>query len=76
MKDCLPWEVLYVDDLIAESKNDLRGRIVKLKIIFGTKCLKVNTAKMYGGKQKGKGLVTVCKKEVGNNLILHTTCQK
>jgi len=79
----LPLELLYADDLIAESEESLCDKIVKWKSGLEAKGLKMNTGKTKVScsmkdkvEEKGKWLCGVCKKGVGNNSILCHGCKK
>ena len=78
-----PWELLYVDDLviIAETKDELRMKLIKWKTNLETKGLRVNMKKtkiMISGvdlqtlKDSGKYPCSVCRKAVGGNSIYCT----
>ena len=81
----LPWELLYADDLIlvADSMDELGDKMVRWKDCMERKGLKVNIGKtkvMRSGKgggereKVGKWPCSVCKKGVGENSIQCTSC--
>uniref|UniRef100_UPI00358FAC8D uncharacterized protein n=1 Tax=Myxine glutinosa TaxID=7769 RepID=UPI00358FAC8D len=85
VKEGLPWELLYADDLvlIAESMDGLKEKMNKWKECMETKGLKVNIGKtkvMASGKacgeveRTGKWPCAVCRKGVGVNSIQCTMC--
>src|SRR5260221_12313405 len=78
LREGLPWELLYADDLVlmAESENELREKLLKWKVGLEAKGLKVNVGKtkiMLGGcgmgdlEESGKWHCGVCGKGVGSN---------
>ena len=87
VKEGLPWELLYADDLvlIAESIDELREKMKAWKECMESKGLKVNIAKtkvMESGvgcgevESSGKWPCAVCKKGVGANSIQCTKCDR
>jgi len=87
LREGLPVELLYSDDLIlmAQSEESLRDKIVKWKSRLEVKGLKMNTGKtkvMFSCsmkdrvEEKCKWPCGVCKKRVGNNSILCHGCKK
>ncbi|MBJ5468736.1 hypothetical protein JGG40_23790 [Salmonella enterica subsp. enterica serovar Derby] len=87
VREGLPWEVLYADDLVlaAESKEKLKVRVQKWKASLETKGLRVNVGKtkiMVGGEgprrveEMGKWRCGVCRKGVGRNSLQCTNCLK
>jgi len=83
----LPWELLYADDLvvIAETENDLIKRLNEWKYNMENRGMKVNMNKtkvMISGEcpkvmQKPvRWPCGVCGRDVGNNSIQCTSCQK
>jgi len=85
VKEGLPWELLYADDLvlIAESMDGLKEKMNKWKECMEAKGLKVNIGKtkvMASGKacgeveRTGKWPCAVCRKGVGVNSIQCTMC--
>ena len=84
-KEGLPWELLYADDLVlvAQSKEELREKVLRWKECMDLKGLKVNIEKtkvMRSGKSGGEIVKTgrwpcaVCGKGVGANSIQCTDC--
>ena len=84
MREGLPWELLYADDLVlmAESVEDLKEKVLRWKDCMEVKGLKVNIGKtkvMVSGKncgaieKMGTLSCTVCER-VGNNLVRCTGC--
>ena len=87
VRDGLPWELLYADDLVlmAHSREDLAKKLVAWKSCLEVKGMKVNAAKskvMVGGAglgvlpQSGAWPCGVCGKGVQNNSIQCRGCQK
>ena len=85
VKEGLPYELLYADDLvlIAESVDELREKMSRWKDCMEVKGLKVNIDKtkiMESGvgcgevEKTGKWPCAVCKKGVGKNSIQCTEC--
>ena len=85
VREGLPWELLYADDLVlvAQSLEELSERIVRWKESMEAKGLKVNVGKtkvMRSGKgggqieKVGKWPCTICGKGVGVNSIQCTSC--
>ena len=84
----LPWELFYADDLIlmAETRTALLDKIEKWKAGLEDRGLRVNTSKtkvMVSRKSSGQSDVGhskwpcgVCRKGVGRNSILCTSCNK
>ena len=59
VKEGLPWELLYADDLVlvAQSKEELRERVLQWKECMELKGLKINIGKtkvMRSGKSGGE----------------------
>ena len=59
VKEGLPWELLYADELVlvAQSKEELREKVMRWKECMELKGLKVNIEKtkvMRGGKSGGE----------------------
>ena len=82
---CLPWDVLYADDLVvmAESEQALMRRILKWKKSLSAKSLKVNAAKtkvmtsIEGSSDPisiGEFPCGVCRRGVGSNSVRCTRC--
>ena len=80
VKEGLPWELLYADDLVlmAQSKEELREKVLQWKECMELKGLKLNIEKtkvMRSGKSGGEIVKTgrwpcaVCGKGVGANSI-------
>ncbi|XP_065321326.1 uncharacterized protein LOC135928791 [Gordionus sp. m RMFG-2023] len=86
MREGLPWEILYADDLVlmANSEGELRDKVSKWKMTMEAKGLKMNATKtnvMIGGEnlkieESGKWPCGVCAKGVARNSIQCTRCQK
>ncbi|XP_065315796.1 uncharacterized protein LOC135924631 [Gordionus sp. m RMFG-2023] len=86
MREGLPWEILYADDLVlmANSEGELRDKVSKWKMTMKAKGLKMNASKtkvMIGGEnlkieESGKWPCGVCGKGVARNSIQCTRCQK
>lgn len=85
VREGLPWELLYADDLVlvAESEEELKEKLMKWKNSMESKGLKVNVAKTKvmmwrdGNREEtGKWPCSICKKGVGRNSIECTTCKK
>ncbi|XP_065321248.1 uncharacterized protein LOC135928720 [Gordionus sp. m RMFG-2023] len=86
MREGLPWEILYADDLVlmANSEGELRDKVSKWKMTMEAKGLKMNASKtkvMIGGEnlkieESGKWPCGVCGKGVARNSIQCTRCQK
>ena len=85
VKEGLPWQLLYADDLIlvAQSKEELREKVLRWKECMELKGLKINIEKtkvMRSGKSGGEIVKTgrwpcaVCGKGVGANSIQCTDC--
>ena len=85
VKEGLPWELLYADDLVlvAQSKEELREKVLQWKECMELKDLKVNIEKtkvMRSGKSGGEIVKTgrwpcaVCGKGVGANSIQCSDC--
>lgn len=85
VREGLPWELLYADDLVlmAESMGELKEKVLRWKECMETKGLKVNISKtkvMVSGKncgdveRTGKWPCVVCGKGVGNNSVRCTGC--
>ena len=85
VKEGLPWELLYADDLVlvAQSKEELREKVLRWKECMELKGLKVNIEKtkvMRSGKSGGEIVKTgrwpcaVCGKGVGANSIQCSDC--
>ena len=85
VKEGLPWELLYADDLvlIAQSAEELREKVLKWKKCMEAKGLKINVEKTKvmrsgkgsGGVEKmGKWPCAVCGKGVGVNSSQCTEC--
>ena len=85
MREGLPWELLYADDLVlmAESVEDLKEKVLRWKECMEVKGLKVNLVKtkvMVSGKncgaieKMGEWSCTVCGKGVGDNSVRCTGC--
>ena len=86
----LPWELLYADDLVlvAETEEELLGKIRSWKLAMEEKGLRVNLAKtkvMKCGKRVVKQVVDsaavkwpcgVCGKGVGSNSVKCNTCDR
>ena len=81
----MPLELLHADDLMTESEESLRDKIVKWKSGLEEKSWKMNTRKtkvMFSCsmkdkvEEKGKWPCCVCKKGVGNNSVLCHGCKK
>ena len=79
----LPWELLYADDLIAKSEEELKEKIGKWKECMEAKGMRVNVGKtkvMISGSKEGateksgKWPCGVCAKGVGVNSIKCTKC--
>ena len=80
VKEGLPWELLYADDLVlvAQSKEGLREKVLRWKECMELKGLKLNIEKtkvMRSGKSGGEIVDTgrrpcaVCRKGIGANSI-------
>jgi hypothetical protein len=87
IREGLPWEILYADDLVilAESEEELKKKVLKWKKAMEAKGLKVNLGKtkvMFGGEEGEveelmcKWPCGVCSKGVGRNSIQCTACSK
>jgi hypothetical protein len=87
LQEGLPWELLYADDIVlmAESLQQLKGKLQKWKAGMEAKGLKMNVGKtkiMIGGEgtgdveESGKWPCGVCKKGVGRNSIQCMKCAK
>ena len=87
VREGLPWELLYADDvvLMAKSEAELKEKILKWKAHLEAKGLKVNAGKskvMVGGEGAGDVEETgtwpcgVCGKGVGRNSLQCTSCRK
>jgi len=87
LREGLPWELLYADDLVlmADNEKELKEKLLKWKTGMEAKGLKVNVAKtkiMVGGEGKGdieesgKWPCGVCGKGVGRNSLQCTKCLK
>ena len=87
VREGLPWELLYADDIVlmAESEDELRIKFLKWKENMECKGLKVNIGKtkvMTGGEgtgtveESGKWPCSVCKRGVGSNSLQCTGCKK
>ena len=85
VKEGLPWELLYADDLVlvAQSKEELREKVLRWKECMELKSLKVNIEKtkvMRSGKSGGEIVKTgrwpcaVCGKGVWANSIQCSDC--
>ena len=85
VKEGLPWELLYADDLVlvAQSKEELREKVLRWKECMELKGLKVNIEKtkvVRSGKSGGEMVKTVrwpcavCGKGVGANSIQCSDC--
>jgi len=85
LRDGLPWELLYADDLVlmAESIEELKDRILKWKRGMEAKGLTVNVGKtnvIIGGEGAVEVVGTskwpcgVCSKGVGRNSLQGTIC--
>jgi hypothetical protein len=85
LREGLPWELLYADDLVllADSEEELKVKIMKWKAGMEAKGLKVNVGKtkiMVGGEGtsdvevSGKWPCGVCKKGVGSNSVQCIRC--
>ena len=85
VREGMPWELLYADDLVlvAESMDFLREKVNKWKECFEAKGLKVNTNKtkvLVSGRncgdieRVGKWPCTVCGQGVGSNSIQCQEC--
>ena len=85
VREGLPWELLYADDLVlmAESIEELKGKVLRWKECMEAKGLKMNIGKtkvMVSGKncgdveRLGKWPCTVCGKGVGSNSIRCAGC--
>ena len=85
VKEELPWELLYADDLVlvAQSKEELREKVLRWKECMELKGLKVNIGKtkvMRSGKSGGERVKTgrwpcaVCGKGAGANSIQCSDC--
>jgi len=83
----LPWELLYVDDLvvIAETEDDLIKRLTQWKDNMENRGMRVNMNKtkvmIRGERQKVTQKAVrwpsgVCGRGIGNNSIQCTSCQK
>ena len=86
MREGLPWELLYTDDLVlmAETEEALRDKIIKWKDCLGSKGLKMNLKKTkvmvsrrdLGVVEKsGKWPCSICGKGVGRNSIQCSSCK-
>ncbi|XP_065325211.1 uncharacterized protein LOC135931830 [Gordionus sp. m RMFG-2023] len=84
MREGLPWELLYADDLVlmAHNEEELRDKISKWKMTMEAKG-KMNASKtkvMIGGEnlkmEEGKWPCGACGKGVARNSIQCTRCQK
>jgi len=82
----LPWELLYVDDLvvIAETEGDLIKRLNECKDLVENRDMRVNMNKtkvMISGEQQQviqkavRWPCGVCGRGIGNNSIQCTSCQ-
>ena len=85
VREGLPWELLYAEDLVlmAESIQELKWKVLKWKECMEVKGLKMNIGKtkvMVSGKncggveRLGKWPCTVCEKGVGSNSIRCIGC--
>jgi hypothetical protein len=86
-REGLPWELLYADDLvlIADSESELMKKLSRWRTGMEAKGLRVNMEKTkilkcqvkYGVEEdSGKWPCGVCRKGVGSNSIMCTTCKK
>jgi hypothetical protein len=88
LKEGLPWELLYADDLVlmADNEERLRTKIMKWKSGMEAKGLKMNMGKTkvmsgcvrLGGVKEptGKWPCSICKKGVGRNSLQCIKCEK
>jgi hypothetical protein len=87
IREGLPWEILYADDLVlmATTEEELKRKIQNWKTSMANKGLKVNpgkTKEMIGGdgqgvqEESGKWPCGVCHNGVGRNSIRCNKCQK
>mgnify|MGYP007071599789 CR=1 FL=1 len=85
VREGLPWELLYADDLVlmAESSEELKEKVMRWKECMEAKGLKMNTGKtkvMVSGKNSGyverlgKWPCSICGKGVGSNSIRCIGC--
>jgi Reverse transcriptase (RNA-dependent DNA polymerase) len=78
----MPWELLYVDDLVPFAESEEKGEMKNWKVMMEVKGRKVNLAKtkmMWMGSGKdhmdiGIRKVSRCGRGVGNNSILCGRC--
>jgi hypothetical protein len=86
VREGLPWEVLYADDLVlvAESMESLKQKVIAWRNCMEAKGLKMNVGKtkvMVSGENcgsnecSGKWPCAVCAKGVGSNSIRCTSCE-
>jgi len=87
LREGLPWELLYADDLVLMATNmvELREKVLRWKRGMEGKGLKVNVGKtkvMIGGEgvaeveETSKWPCAVCSKGVGRNSVQCTRCLK